>query len=115
MSKIQQWLLTKQLQAQGWSEKKATQAINKLSIKEQAKLSLISIRAVGVVKFRQEFIKGFEKEFADAVKEKPDITVSELTDKYIVEPRFLEVLTKLSLTQHDIKELARKAGAKDGG
>jgi hypothetical protein len=69
MSKNQQWLLTKQLQAQGWSEKKVTSAINKMSIKEQAKLSLLSIRAVGVVKFRQEFIKGFEQEFADAVAE----------------------------------------------
>jgi hypothetical protein len=110
--KIQQWLMTKQLQAQGWSETKATKAINKLSIHGQAKLFLLTIRAVGVVKARQEFIVGFEKEFTDAVSENPSITVAVMTDKYFAEPRFIEVLSKLSLTQHNIKELAIKAGGK---
>jgi hypothetical protein len=109
MNKIQAWLWTKRLQAQGWSEKKATKAINKMSIHDQAKLSLLAVRAVGVIKYRQEFIIGFEKEFTDAVNDNPGITVEELTGKYFAEKRFIELLNKLSLTQHDIKELARKA------
>jgi hypothetical protein len=84
-----------------------------MSIHDQAKLSLLAIRAVGITKYRQEFIIGFEKEFADAVNDNPKITVEELTDKYFVEKRFIELLNKLSLTQHDIKELARKAIGKN--
>ena len=112
MSKIQQWLMTKQLQASGWSEKKMTSAINKMSIKEQAKLSLLTIRAVGVVKFRGEFIYGFKKEFGEAVAQAPGITVEQLTSKYFAERRFLEVLAKLSMSQEDIKKLAIEAGGK---
>jgi len=109
MRRLQEWLLTKQYQAQGWSEKKATKAISKMSIHDMSRLYLLTIRAIGVVKARQEFIVGFEKEFIEAVKEDSKVTVEQLTDKYFAEKRFLEVLARLSLTQHDIKELARKA------
>jgi len=74
-----------------------------------SKLYLITIRAIGVPKARQEFLTGFEKEFTEAVAENKTVTLEQLTDKYFAEKRFIEVLIKLSLTQHDIKEIARKA------
>lgn len=104
--------MLKQFQAQGWSEKKVTQAINKMSIHDMCKLYLVTIRAIGVVNARQQLIDGFKKEFVDAYAENNAVTYEELTDKYLQEPLFLKVLTRLSLTQHDFKEIARIAIAK---
>lgn len=117
MNKIQEFLGLKALQAQGWTEKKATEAatraINHMSIHDQAKLSLLTIRAVGIPTFRAQFIGGFEKEFADEVAKNKDVTIAKLTDKYFAERRFNEVLQKLCMVQDDIKSLARRAGAKE--
>lgn len=113
IKRLQQFLLTKQYQAQGWTEQKATTMINNMGVHEQSKLYLLTIRAVGVVKARQELLAGFAKDFDTEVKAHPGISVTDLTSKYFAEHRFLEVLQKLSLSLEDIKKVAAQAGGKE--
>lgn len=90
---------------------KAQSKLANLDIEKQCKVILKATKLGGKDMWRSEVLKGFPKDFAEALQ--PGMTADDLLKPYRDEPLFEKVLKRLSITWEEIESMAKEAVSED--